>query len=277
MITLDGIAAHVMPAGVALVGLGLLLGPLEWAFPAWPAQKRLRRGFATDLAFFLGQHLVFSAVTIAILGALLLPLRDLGPLVAMRAPLHELPLLVRAAAALVLGDLLMYWGHRLQHRYDCLWRFHGVHHTAQRLDFLAAHREHPIDGVYTRLLVNLPAFVMGLPLGEILGIMAFRGLWATFIHANVAIRVPWPLRMLVGSPRLHHQHHALQRDAGNYANLAPWIDWLFGTYRYPPRHVRQVGTDEPWPQTYLGLLAHPFRRRNEAVTRAAGRDWEPGA
>lgn len=248
--------------GIALVGMLLLFGPLEWAFPAWKGQPRLRRGVATDLAFFLGQHLIFSSMVVAAIAVVLDPVHDWAMLEVVRAPFREMPVLVRALVALVLGDLLIYWGHRLQHHSEWLWRFHGVHHTAERLDFLAAHREHPIDGVYTRLLVNLPAIVIGLPFGEVLGLIAFRGIWATFIHANVRIPVG-PLRMLIGSPRLHHWHHALQRNAGNYANLAPWIDWLFGTYRCPPDSPDAVGTDEAWPQTYLGLLAHPFRRRRD--------------
>jgi sterol desaturase/sphingolipid hydroxylase (fatty acid hydroxylase superfamily) len=252
--------AGLAAVAVALGGMLLLFGPLEWAFPAWRGQPRLRRGVVTDLAFFLGQHLVFSSLVVAILAAVLEPLRSFAPLEVVREPFAQMPVLWRGVVALVLGDLLIYWGHRLQHRSEWLWRFHGVHHTAERLDFLAAHREHPIDGIYTRLLVNLPAIALGLPFAEIMGLITFRGLWATFIHANVRIPVG-PLRMLIGSPRLHHQHHALSRNAGNYANLAPWIDWVFGTYRCPPRSPDRVGTDEPWPQTYLGLLVHPFRRR----------------
>lgn len=250
---------EVFPALLGLGGLLLLFAPLEWAFPAWRGQGRLRRGVFTDLAFFLGQHLVFAAFTVSVLAVVLDPLAGWSLLQAIREPFAELPVLVQAVVCLMLGDLLLYWGHRLQHHNEFLWRFHGVHHTAERLDFLAAHREHPLDGVYTRLIVNLPAVALGLPMAEIMGLITFRGLWATFIHANVHIPVG-PLRMLVGSPRLHHWHHALQRNAGNYANLAPWIDWLFGTYRCPPRSPAKVGTDEAWPQTYLGLLAHPFRR-----------------
>lgn len=250
-------------AGLGLVGLWLLFGPLEWAFPAWRGQPRVRRGVATDLAFFLGQHLVFSSLVVAVLAMVLEPMRAWEAVSAVHGWLADLPVLVRAVIALTLGDLLVYWGHRLQHRSEWLWRFHGVHHTAERLDFLAAHREHPVDGIYTRLLVNLPAVIIGLPMAEVMGLITFRGIWATFIHANVHIPLG-PLRMLFGSPQLHHWHHALDRDAGNYANLAPWIDWLFGTYRCPPRSPEVVGTEEPWPQTYLGLLVHPFTRRERS-------------
>jgi sterol desaturase/sphingolipid hydroxylase (fatty acid hydroxylase superfamily) len=250
----------IFAAALGLVGLALVFGPLEWAFPAWANQSRWRKGFRTDLAFLLGQQLVFASLTVGLLAALLEPLRGCVLLEAARAPFAALPVLARVLIALLLGDLALYWAHRLQHRSNFLWRFHGVHHSAPALDFLAAHREHPLDGIYTRLVVNLPAVALDLPLAELMGLVTFRGLWATFIHANVSIPLG-PLQMLVGSPRLHHWHHARQRDAGNYANLAPFIDWLFGTYRCPEKSPTRVGTREPWPQTYLGLLAHPFRRR----------------
>ncbi|MCA9695068.1 MAG: sterol desaturase family protein, partial [Myxococcales bacterium] len=153
-----------------------------------------------------------------------------------------------------------YWFHRACHRYRLLWRFHAVHHTAERLDFLAAHREHPLDGLYTQAMMNLPAIALGLPVAEVMGLVAFRGLWAIFIHANVRLPLG-PLGVLLGSPELHHWHHERRRDAGNYANLAPWIDRLFGTYRRPPGYPGALGIDEAHPRGYLGLLLHPFRRR----------------
>ena len=51
---------------------------------------------------------------------------------------------------MLLSDLCVYWGHRLQHNNAFLWRFHSIHHSAEHLDWLAAHREHPIDTIYTR-------------------------------------------------------------------------------------------------------------------------------
>jgi sterol desaturase/sphingolipid hydroxylase (fatty acid hydroxylase superfamily) len=66
--------------------------------------------------------------------------------------------------------------------------------------------------------------------------------------------------MLFGSPQHHHLHHLRQRDIGNYANLAPWIDWLFGTHRHADAPTVELGLDTPAPRGYLGLLAYPFRR-----------------
>jgi sterol desaturase/sphingolipid hydroxylase (fatty acid hydroxylase superfamily) len=244
-------------AAYALAWLAAIFLPLEWARPRWPGQARLRRGVATDLAFFAGQHLLFGAAVAWLLShAIALVPRPDG-LTSLQARFANHPGWLRALVVLVLGDLAMYWGHRLQHRVPWLWRFHAVHHSAEQLDFLAAHREHPLDGLYTQLWMNLPALALGFSFEGLLGLVAFRGLWATLIHANVQLPLG-PLAWLVGSPQHHHVHHQRERDVGNYANLAPWIDRLFGTHREAPEGPLELGLDEPAPSTYLGLLVQPF-------------------
>ena len=247
-------------AALGLAWLTAIFVPLEWARPAWPGQPRRRIGLLADFGFFLGQYLLFGAAVVWVLGQLAPHVAALPQLADAQASVAALPIAVQLVLALVLGDLVAYWGHRAQHRFEFLWRFHAVHHTAERLDFLAAHREHPLDGLYTQALVNLPAIALGLSLEHAFGLVAFRSLWAILIHANV--RLPFgPLRMLVGAPELHHWHHARDRDVGNYANLAPWIDWLFGTYRRFPEEPTDLGIEEPHPRGYFALLLWPFTRR----------------
>ncbi|MFO7564225.1 MAG: sterol desaturase family protein [Enhygromyxa sp.] len=246
-------------AAYALVWLAAIFVPLEWARPMDSKQRRLRSGVATDLAFFAGQHLLFGALVVwAFSGAIeLLPRPDALALV--QAGFAQQPPWLRAIEVVILGDLAMYWGHRLQHQSAFLWRFHAIHHSAEKLDFLAAHREHPLDGLYTQFFMNLPAVLLGFSFEGLLGLVAFRGLWATFIHANVDLPLG-PLALVFGSPRHHHLHHLRDREVGNYANLAPWIDLLFGTHRHSEEAATDLGLDTPAPKTYLGLLAYPFRR-----------------
>jgi len=72
------------------------------------------------------------------------------------------------------------------------------------------------------------------------------------------------VRMLIGSPELHHWHHDRDRDAGNYANLSPLMDILFGTYRCPDHEPERFGINEPLPKTYLGHLVKPLLPRKRA-------------
>lgn len=238
--------------------LALVFRPLELAFPAREGQRFFRPGWSTDLGYFVGQYLFWNGVEFGFLVALNGWLAVHGP-AAPRAALAGLPWWAQAVLAVLLSDLALYWGHRLQHRVDFLWRFHAVHHTAEELDWLAAHREHPVDMFYTATVVNLPPFLLGFPIETVGALIAFRGLWAIFIHSNVKIPLGG-LRVLVGAPELHRWHHARDRDAGNYANLSPLMDVVFGTYHAPAEEPVALGIDEPAPAGYLAQLLWPMMR-----------------
>lgn len=240
--------------------LVLIFGPLERVFPARPQQAVLRRELWIDAAFFLGQYLVFSAIAVATLAAVDHALAGVWPL-SLRTWSMGLPLWGQVALALVLGDLLTYWFHRACHSWAPLWRFHAVHHSAEELDWVAAHREHPLDGIVTQLCVNLPGIALGLPFAALGGLAAFRGLWAILIHANVRLPLG-PFGIVLGAPELHHWHHArVDRTRHNFANLAPYLDLLFGTYHRPSGpETYPLGLTEPWPRRYLAQLVRPFWR-----------------
>ena len=247
-------------AARAFLALFLIFRPLELAYPANPNQRFFRPHWFTDLCFLLGQYLLFNGAVFYLLDRAAPYIHALTPQL-LRAPIASLRIWQQAILVVLLGDFLIYWGHRLQHRVGFLWRFHAIHHSAEHLDFLAAHREHPIDSLYTILIVNLPIFALGFPIQALATFAAFRGLWAVFIHSNVRLPIG-PLRILLGAPELHHWHHARDRNAGNYANVSPIMDLLFGTYRHPDHEPPAIGVAETIPPSYLAQLLHPFRRQN---------------
>jgi sterol desaturase/sphingolipid hydroxylase (fatty acid hydroxylase superfamily) len=246
---------------LSMIVLAAMFAPLERLFPARPGQRVWRRGTAVDLAFFFGQYVVWSSLAVLVLHytrgelAILIPRQ-------WQQSIANLPLAVQGLIAVVGGDLLVYGWHRACHSRPLLWRFHAVHHTAESLDWLAAHREHPLDGMTTQLAQNLPAMALGLSLHEIAALVVIRGAWGVFIHSNVRLPLG-PLRVLFGAPDLHHVHHARNAvQVVNYANLAPWIDVLFGTYARPiGPETYPLGVPEPAPRGYLALLIWPLRRR----------------
>ncbi|MGF1655792.1 MAG: sterol desaturase family protein [Verrucomicrobiales bacterium] len=250
--------ALVISSGISFLALALVLYPLEKACPAKPGQKIFRPDWLLDLSFMLGQYFVWGGLVLA---ALLL-FREHLPLIpdGLRVAVASQPWWVQALQVILLADLFVYWGHRLQHHIPWLWQFHAVHHSAEHLDWLASHREHPVDALYTQTLINLPAFLLGFPIGTLTGLIAFRGLWAIYIHSNVRLPLG-PFKVLLGSPELHHWHHAKDRHAGNYGNLCPIMDVLFNTYRDPKVEPEELGLSEPFPKTYWGQLLHPFRIR----------------
>jgi sterol desaturase/sphingolipid hydroxylase (fatty acid hydroxylase superfamily) len=250
------IAALLAALSSLLVLVGVFV-PLERLFPARPGQRVVRPELVQDALFFFGQYLVWNGLALSILSLLRSSLATHLALAAHGCP--GVPTWLQAILVVVLGDLLVYWFHRACHTFEPLWRFHAVHHSAERLDFLAAHREHPLDGIGTQIAANLPAFVMGFQVQSLAPLIVFRGMWAIFVHSNVRLPLG-PLRMLFGAPELHHWHHArVGRTEHNFANLAPWLDVLFGTHHCPegPEEYA-LGLDEVWPRGYGAQLAHPF-------------------
>lgn len=265
----------ILSTGLSFVLLALVFYPLEKAFPACRGQRIFRREWTTDLCFMFGQYLVWSGAVLWALGYVRGFAGAALPATWAEAIARQ-PWWAQALEVIVLSDATIYWGHRLQHRWDFLWRFHAVHHSAEELDWLAAHREHPLDGLYTQTLINLPAFLLGFPLETLAGLVAFRGLWAIYIHSNVRLPIG-PLRWIIGAPELHHWHHARERLGCNYANLSPLMDIVFGTYRCPPAEPSSLGLEEPFPRSYFGQLWHPFRRRRTGSENAPGAVTTPAA
>jgi sterol desaturase/sphingolipid hydroxylase (fatty acid hydroxylase superfamily) len=252
--------AIVVSVGLSFLFLVLVFRPLELVFPAKRGQRFFRPAWFTDLCFFLGQYLLWTGLVAWVLLHFSHWLNGVMPFPFRRSVAAQ-PWWLQAIEVVVLSDFLIYWGHRLQHRVGFLWRFHAVHHSAEHLDWLAAHREHPLDTIYTVGLINLPAFLLGFPLETIAGFIAFRGIWAIYIHSNVRLPIG-PLRWLIGAPELHHWHHDRDRTAGNYANISPLMDILFGTYRCPDHEPEHFGLNEPSPRNYLSHMILPLLPRN---------------
>lgn len=248
----------ILSGGFALILLGLIFRPLELAFPAKRGQKLLRPSWGLDLSFFTGQYLLWNGLVLTTALVFAGWVYAILPENFRRAVVMQ-PWWLQAIEAIIIGDFCVYWGHRLQHSNRLLWKFHRVHHSSEHLDWLAAHREHPIDTIYTMMLTNVPVILLGFPMSTLAGLVAFRALWAVYIHSNCRIPIG-PLKWFIGAPELHHWHHDRDPKAGNYANLSPMMDILFGTYKCPDHEPESFGTDEHTATTYVGHMLQPFGR-----------------
>lgn len=245
-----------LATGASLCFLALVFIPMEKAFPAKPNQKIFRPKWFLDLCYFFGQYLLWGGLVLKVLSYFGVWL-DTTISFEFRDMVARQPVWLQSIEVIFISDLLIYWGHRLQHKFDFLWRFHKVHHTSETLDWLAAHREHPIDSIYTVGIINLPAIILGFNLESLAIFVAFRGIWAIYIHSNVRLSIGG-LKMIIGSPELHHWHHDKERDRGNYANISPLMDIIFGTYTCPPTEPKEYGIKEEFSSTYVGQLVQPI-------------------
>jgi sterol desaturase/sphingolipid hydroxylase (fatty acid hydroxylase superfamily) len=232
----------------------LVFVPLERWFALRP-QKVFRRGLMTDLTHLFVDGLIVGALGVVMAVALALPFIWMRPFGIAAA----LPLPVSLALGLGLAFLGNYVGHRLTHTVPFLWRFHSVHHSIERMDWVASARLHPFDQAFTQACALAPLVVLGYGGGAFAGIAVFFTLLALFQHANVRLRFPY-LRWVINTPEWHHWHHALDDEARDKNFGLPVVDKIFGT-AYMPKGKRPAayGTHSPVPQTgYLQHLAYPF-------------------
>lgn len=242
--------------GLSLLVLQIIFWPMEKLFAANATQKTFRPAWFTDLCFFVGQYIIWSSLVTALLWQCKFGIDLLIP-DGFRDILHSQPFWLQVIEVIILSDFFIYWAHRFQHHNSFLWRFHRVHHSAEHLDWLAAHREHPIDSIYTIGIINLPVFIFDFHLNAIVALIAFRGIWAIYIHSNVRMPIG-KLRTLIGAPELHHWHHAKDRKVGNYANISPLMDLIFGTYVCPDHEPKELGIDEKYPRNYIAQIIDPL-------------------
>ena len=89
-------------------------------------------------------------------------------------------------------------------------------------------------------------------------VFVFRGLCAIFVHSNVTLPLG-PLGLLFGDPVLHRWHHArVERCGHNFANVAPYLDVLFGTHHRPADEAFPLGLEDAPRHGLVRQLVAPF-------------------
>jgi sterol desaturase/sphingolipid hydroxylase (fatty acid hydroxylase superfamily) len=237
----------------------LFFAPLEHLFPTGPRNWSPRRLTTDFLHLLVGGWLIrLGAVGAAlVLGGLLHQVLPADWSAAVRAQ----PDWLEFVELLILSDLGFYAAHRLVHSVPWLWRFHEVHHSSEHLDCLATYRVHPVDQVINSTIIALPALALGFSPPILVAYGLLYKLHAMLLHSNLRVSFG-PLKWLIASPHYHHWHHANERDAydKNFGGQLVLFDWLFGTLNMPRHRPPAFGIGEPISSTFLGQLAHPFRR-----------------
>lgn len=239
--------------------VALVMIPLERLTALRPGQRLLRKGCMLDATYALINAVVVPA---GVAGMLTLVFLASSFVVSeeIRKAIGAMPLWLAAPLAILIADLGFYVAHRTFHSVPILWRFHAVHHSIEHMDWLAAHRVHPIDQIVTKSVSLTPLLVLGFST-ESMAVFALLYQWQSLlIHANTRLKFGW-LENIFASPRFHHWHHANHPEAfdRNFAGQFSFIDRLLGTLHMPAdRYPTHYGTDDRVGTAYLRQLTQPF-------------------
>lgn len=159
----------------------------------------------------------------------------------------------------------IYWiYHFMCHRLNFLWRFHELHHSSTRVDWLAGFRIYWLDSFMADILMGIVFFYLDVsPL-----FMLFWGFFELnvnfFVHTNTKINLGF-LKKWINNPYTHHWHHAREqkfKGGQNYGGYTLIWDHLFGTY-YLPEELDlplEYGLTEnsTYPKSFLKRFFRPF-------------------
>jgi sterol desaturase/sphingolipid hydroxylase (fatty acid hydroxylase superfamily) len=226
---------------------------------------------ATDMFYWLFMPPLrmlarFLSVGVLILFALLLGSQVDPAMLRGFGPLSRQPTVLIVIELVVLMDLITYWAHRSFHTFPFLWRFHSLHHSAKYVRWSTTGRVHPLNELANYMVTVLPLALIGFPVNAVMPATPIVILFALFAHTQLNVSFG-PLSSIFVSPRFHRWHHTHSHEGGNknFANVFSLWDRLFGTYYLPAdRMPERFGLDvDDVPESYVGQLVYPWRRRSE--------------
>ena len=248
---------------LTLLVLALVFIPLERAFPAVSSQRVLRRGWVTDIKYFLFSHVGLQLISFFTVIPIQVFLHDKLNIHYQQRVAAQ-PLWLQFIEILLVIDFFTYWIHRAMHEVPLFWKIHAVHHSSEHMDWLASSRLHVVEILVNRFAGYLPIFVLGFAPAAVYAYLVFVSFHAIFIHANVRWRFP-RLRWLIATPEFHHWHHSSEDEAldRNYAGFLPLYDLLFGTCHMPAHTASRFGTRSSTqvPEGVVAQFLFPFRRQ----------------
>ena len=199
--------------------------------------------------------LIFASVKIATLLRQLLPINQVWP--------EQAPIGLQVLYAGLIIDFGLWFMHWLSHKLPLLWRFHALHHSAERLYWLNGERRHPISALIMAGPGLLVAVALGAPAAIIGCWFAIIAVHLAFQHANLDYRLG-PARYLICVAEVHRWHHKREyQDAQvNFGEFWAFWDLIFTTYKYPREQLsaNEVGMAGGMSNTYLEQLYWPFKR-----------------
>lgn len=178
------------------------------------------------------------------------------------------PFLLQLLIGVFIADAAFFFPHWFSHKF--LWRFHSIHHSAEKLSWTTAVRLHPVDQIPFMVAGAVAMHVLGFDEQVVLLVLVVHNAYNMFVHANLSLDYPKPFCYILGSPNYHRWHHAAEKEAidKNFATTFPVFDLIFGSYYYPMGRLPASyglygGEQKNFPKSFRGQLVYPFRTKKK--------------
>ena len=145
----------------------------------------------------------------------------------------------------ITGGLFGYWIHRMYHQ-PLFWNVHRFHHAAPELNFLTAHRVHPLESLLRVFNFLSPLIILNVSESAML-VALFVGNFVNFCqHSELPWSWGWIGRWIFASPLVHQLHHSTDEEHrnSNFSNCPLW-DHVFGTWYDGTKKPTEYGVGDP--------------------------------
>ncbi|MDF1660136.1 MAG: sterol desaturase family protein [Planctomycetota bacterium] len=239
-----------MAGGMALLLVFLRKSEGWGSFRAFVDTAEKRRSLRTDLVFFLSNQFIFAAFFLPLLiqqeAVTTWTIQSWGLSIPVLFEGTSLPLnLTLSLFLVVIFDGTLFLVHWAMHRVPVLWSFHKVHHGAEALNPLTAHRSHPLEISITTFVLAItmgpstaclqllfPAYELFDLWGANVFLVAFYFLGYNLRHSHIWLDYPKVIKLALISPAQHQVHHSVAKEHWdkNYGFIFSFWDRALGTY-----------------------------------------------
>ncbi len=182
----------------------------------------------------------------------------------------ELPFWISVIFVAALIDFANFLAHYLMHRFDVLWEFHKVHHSALIVDWLVTYRSHIAENVFRNVFGPIFVILIGFPLDAAALGTGFYIAFAVFNHSNTKLNLRFFEPIFI-TPRIHRMHHNPDEiSRKNLGTIFTFWDRLFGSLELGEVDCSVSGVPgevHTYPQSWLPQFFEPFLRILKSISK----------
>jgi len=153
------------------------------------------------------------------------------------------PTILKLFIYFLITDFLIYWHHRTFHKFETLWKFHTLHHSATSFTVFTGNRVHPVEFVLKIPFVVIPMLFIGIAPTGLVGIWYLRRIFDLLQHSFVPFTYGKFGKWVIFSPVGHQIHHSVKKEHfdSNYGDIFTIWDHLFDTWYSGGETVEKIG------------------------------------